>query len=175
MIKKYLVIISISLLFSSHIYSAENSAGDIAAYKKGKDDLTHLIGKNSNYKRGVDAFKQAKKYDKKKKKEKSQKRYEDAIKFFVLANGEQPNDPNILNYLGFSYRKVGDFMMAEIYYTQGLEIDPKHIGINEYLGQLYVETNRIDKAKDRLEILKNCKCKEFETLSASIKKEISKY
>ena len=66
-------------------------------------------------------------------------------------------------------------MMAEIYYTQGLEIDPKHIGINEYLGQLYLKTDRINKAKERLEILKNCKCKEFETLSASIEKNSSKY
>ena len=156
MIKKYLVLISLSLLFSGPIYSA------------GKDDLTHLIAKNSNFKKGINAIKQAKKYDKKKKIKKSKKRFEDAIKFFILANKEQPNDPDILNYLGFSYRKVGDFMMAEIYYTQGLEIDPIHIGINEYLGQLYVKTNRITKAKERLQILENCKCKEYKKLKEII-------
>ena len=35
--------------------------------------------------------------------------------------------------------------MAEIRYEQGLKINPQHIGINEYLGELYVETKRIDK------------------------------
>lgn len=175
MIKKYLILIFISLLFSGLVYSEGNVSSEKSAYKYGKEDLTHLIGKNSNFKKGVDAVRQAKKYDKKKKIEKSKKRFEDAIKFFILANKEQPNNPDILNYLGFSYRKVGDYMMAEIYYTQGLEIDPKHIGINEYLGQLYLKTDRINKAKERLEILKNCKCKEFETLSASIEKNSSKY
>jgi tetratricopeptide (TPR) repeat protein len=175
MIKKYLILIFVTLLCSSPIYSAGNESSEKSAYKYAKEDITHLIGKNSNFKKGVDAMKQAKKYEKKKKKEKSIKRFEDAIKFFVLANKELPNNPDILNYLGFCYRKVDDFMMAEIYYSQGLEIEPKHIGINEYLGQLYVETGRINKAKERLEILKNCKCKEFETLSVSIKKVNSKY
>jgi len=40
----------------------------------------------------------------------------------------------------------------------GLQVDPKHVGINEYLGELYVVTNRIDLAKERLEILKSCNC-----------------
>ena len=51
--------------------------------------------------------------------------------------------------------------MAEIYYLEGLNLDPNHKGINEYLGELYVQTNRIDLAKERLDILKNCNCKEY--------------
>ena len=107
---------------------------------------------------------------KKKKYNKAKKRYDDAIKFLILANEENPNQPDILNYLGYSYRKVGDFLMAEIYYEQGLAVDSEHIGINEYLGELYVETNRIDKAKERLEVLKNCKCEEFKELQNLISK-----
>ena len=58
---------------------------------------------------------------------------------------------------------------AEIYYLMGLEIDPKHNGINEYLGELYVQTNRIDKANERLEVLKTCNCKEYQELELIIK------
>ena len=65
--------------------------------------------------------------------------------------------------------------MAEIYYLQGLEIDPNHIGINEYLGELYVQTNRLNKAKERLQILENCNCKEFKELNDIIKRASSKY
>ena len=46
----------------------------------------------------------------------------------------------------------------------GLDIKPDHIGINEYLGELYVATNRLDLAKERLNILESCNCKEYKQL-----------
>ena len=39
---------------------------------------------------------------------------------------------------------------------------------NEYLGELYVVTNRIDLAKERLEILKSCNCEEYQELKEII-------
>ena len=54
-------------------------------------------------------------------------------------------------------------------------LESKHKEINGYLGQLYVETNRFDKAKERLKVLENCKCDEFETLKIAIKESESKY
>ena len=136
--------------------------------KKDKNDLSYLNAKNSNYKKGTDAINQAKKYLKKGKKEKSIKRFNDAIKYLILANNGNPNNPDILNLLGFSYIKVEDFIMAEIYYEQGLEIDPKHIGINGNLGELYVEKNRPDLANERLKVLENCNCEEFNELKQVI-------
>ena len=171
MIKKYLILTFITLLFYTPVFSAGISSSDKdGTWKTGKDDKLYMKGKNSNFKKATDAIKQAKKYAKKKKNNKAKKRYDDAIKFLILANEENPNQPDILNYLGYSYRKVGDFLMAEIYYEQGLAVDSEHIGINEYLGELYVETNRIDKAKERLEVLKNCKCEEFKELQNLISK-----
>ena len=83
-------------------------------------------------------------------------------------NKENPGDPDTLNLLGFSHRKIGDYDNAEIYYSMGLEINPAHIGINEYMGELFVVTNRIDKAKERLEVLKDCNCKEYSDLKQVI-------
>ena len=81
-----------------------------------------------------------------------------------------------LNYLGFTTRKLGDFETGEKYYLEGLAIEPNHIGINEYLGELYVATGRMEQAKKRLNILKNCNCKEFEELKEIIEgKKKSKY
>ena len=77
--------------------------------------------------------------------------------------------------MGFANRKVDNFKDAEIYYTMGLEIDPKHVGINEYLGELYVATNRHNLAVERLEVLKSCKCDEYEELKAVIAGKKSKY
>ena len=59
---------------------------------------------------------------------------------------------------------------------QGLTIEPNHNGINEYLGELYVVTNRIDLAKERLDVLKSCNCDEYKELKAIIDgKKKSKY
>ena len=175
MIKKYSILILITFFINNSLNSAgTNSDDQDPTWKRGNEDLSHMKGKNSNFKRGVDALNQAKKYDKKGKTDKSIKRFKDSLKFFELANEENPNEPDILNLLGFTSRKVGDYTMAEIYYEQGLELNPLHNGINEYLGELYVQTNRIDKAKERLEVLKNCNCEEFNELDAMIKKGSSK-
>ena len=171
MIKKYLILVFIILLsYSSVISAGTNSSDKDGVWKTGVDDKLYMKGKNSNFKKATDAIKQAKRYVKKEKINKAKNRFDDAIKFLILANEENPNEPEILNYLGYSFRKVGDLSMAEIYYEQGLAIDPLHIGINEYLGKLYVETNRIEKAKERLMVLKNCNCEEYDKLQNLISK-----
>ena len=60
--------------------------------------------------------------------------------------------------------------------TKFAAIEPDHVGINEYLGELYVATNRHNLAVERLEILKSCNCKEYDELKAVIAGEkVSKY
>ena len=71
--------------------------------------------------------------------------------------------------MGYTSRKIGNFTEAEKFYLTGLSIKPDHNGINEYLGELYVQTNRIDKANERLEVLKNCNCNEYKELELIIK------
>ena len=130
----------------------------------------------TDYEKAVKYVKQAKKYEEKGKTDKAQKRYQKAQKLLIASNAEIPNKADTLNYLGFTTRKLGDFETGEKYYLEGLAIEPGHIGINEYLGELYVATGRIDLAKERLNILKNCNCVEFEELKEIIEgKKKSKY
>ena len=130
----------------------------------------------TDYEKAVKYVKQAKKYEEKGKTDKAQKRYQKAQKLLIASNAEIPNKADTLNYLGFTTRKLGDFETGEKYYLEGLEIEPNHIGINEYLGELYVATGRIDLAKERLDILKNCNCEEFQELKEIIEgKKKSKY
>jgi len=126
---------------------------------------------SSNYKKGASIIKKAKKLEEKGKIEKAKKRYEKALEYLIKSNKEKPNQPDTLNYLGFALRKLGNFEEAEKYYLIGLNIKPDHNGINEYLGELYIKTNRIDLAKERLEVLKNCKCEEYEELKEIIEKK----
>ena len=165
MIKNFFlsIIISIFLITSSHSAGSSSSSGDGGSMK-------------SNYEKAVSYIKSAKKLEKKGKIEKANKKYEKAQKLLLKSNKKKPNKPDTLNYLGFTTRKLGDFESGEKYYLQGLAINPTHIGINEYLGELYVATGRHNLAVERLEILKGCNSKEYEQLKAIIAGEkVSKY
>src|SRR4030095_4748627 len=61
---------------------------------------------------------------------------------------------DVYNLMGFSLRKSGDYKQAYTFYRKALEFDPEHKGALEYLGELYVETGQLDKARDNLVLLK---------------------
>jgi len=130
---------------------------------------------SSNYDKGASLIKKAKKLESKGKIEKANKRYEKALEYLMKSNEKNPNQPDTLNYLGFTLRKLGNYEEAEKYYLQGLSIKPDHHGINEYLGELYVKTNRIDLAKERLEVLEDCNCEEYNELKEVIENNYSNY
>ena len=132
--------------------------------------------KKSLYEDAVKLVKRAGKLEKKEKLEKAKKLYSQAFSKLEKAHKSDKKNPDILNYMGFTTRKVGNFDQAEKFYLQGLKIKPNHNGINEYLGELYVATNRHNLAVERLEVLKGCDCKEYDDLKAIIAGEkISKY
>ena len=161
--KNIFVTLSVLILLSTNSYAAGSSSDSSSKVK-------------SNYDKAVTIIKAAKKYEKKGKTEKANKKYEKALGLLVLSDKEKPNKADTLNYLGFTTRKLGDYAGGEKYYLQGLALEPNHIGINEYLGELYVVTNRIDLAKERLNILKSCNCEEYNELKEIIDgKKKSKY
>ena len=130
----------------------------------------------SNYDKAVKLIKSAKKYESNGKEKKAEDRYKKAFKLLVKSNKEKPGKADTLNYLGFTSRKLGDFENAEVFYSKGLKISPYHIRINQYMGELYVTTNRIDKARERLAVLNGCECKEYTLLKEIIDgKRKSKY
>ena len=155
MIKKFLLIFIFIFGFANYSLSASSSSNGSSKIK-------------SDYEKAVSLIKSAKKYDKKGKSDKAEKRYKKAFKLLLVSNKKKPNNPDTLNYLGFTSRKLGDFEKGESYYLEGLAIEPNHIGINEYLGELYVATNRIKLAKERLNVLINCNCEEYKELKEII-------
>ena len=166
MYKKFLIVL-IFVLIAGQAFSAGGSGGS-----GGGGEAKPV----SQYQIAEKMIKKAKKFEKKNKIDKAQKHYKKAIGYLLKHNKKFPAEPDTLNYLGFTHRKIGDYENAEIYYALGLELDPKHVGINEYMGELFVVTNRIDKAKERLAVLKDCNCKEYIDLKLIIEgKKESKY
>jgi tetratricopeptide (TPR) repeat protein len=126
--------------------------------------------KSTLYNSGKKLVLRAKKLEKKNKIEKAQKLYLKALSKFEKAYKKDKKNADLLNYFGYALRKTGDFEKAEVFYLKGLELDAEHLGINEYLGELYVQTGRIELAKERLQVLKGCKCEEYDELKELIEK-----
>ena len=159
--KKIILTLFVTLMLTGNSHAAGSSSSSSSS---------------SNYDKAVKLIKSAKKYEQKEKADKAKKNYEKAQKLLIKSNDKNPNNADTLNYLGFTTRKLGDYENGEKYYLQGLAIEPSHKGINEYLGELYVVTNRIDLAKERLNVLKACNCEEYDELKEVIEgKKKSKY
>src|SRR5882672_3897447 len=78
---------------------------------------------------------------------------------------------DVYNLMGFSLRKMGEYKQAYTFYRKALDFDPEHKGALEYLGELYVETGEIDKAKQNVVLLKKlCPdgCEELADLEKAI-------
>ena len=157
---KLLLTLCFLLTFSFNLnstYAASSSGGNV-------NNQTNL------YKSGKKLVLRAKKLEEKNKIEKANKLYLKAYDKLEKAYAQNKKDANILNYLGYTLRKTGSLEKAEKFYLKGLELDAGHLGINEYLGELYVQTGRIELAKERLEVLNGCICEEYDELKELIEK-----
>ena len=167
--KKIILSLLIIFFITTNIFAAGGDSGGSSGNDGGS------TSSKTNYEKAISHINVAKKHEKKGKLDKAKKRYTKAQKLLIKSNQKKPNQADTLNYLGFTTRKLGDFENGEKYYLQGLVINPKHRGINEYLGELYVATNRHNLAVERLEVLKGCNCEEYDQLKAVIAGEKSKY
>lgn len=90
---------------------------------------------------------------------------------------EDTQQADVYNLLGFTLRKTGDTKTALTYYTKALELQPTHKAAREYLGELYVETGDVGKAREQLaELGKLCPqgCEELEDLQKAIDTKVTK-
>jgi len=99
-------------------------------------------------------------------------KYDDAIKALNALN--KPDDPRVLNWIGFSLRKSGKVDAALPYYDKALSKAPDFTPAHEYLGEAYLQMKDVAKAKDQLtQIEKLCgnqTCEEYKDLSDAIAK-----
>ena len=79
--------------------------------------------------------------------------YDAAIPYLEKAIAAEPKNADAQNYLGYSYRKLGNRDKAFEHYGLALAIEPDHLGANEYLGELYLEMGQVAKAEERLKVL----------------------
>jgi tetratricopeptide (TPR) repeat protein len=115
--------------------------------------------KPKEYKAGLQAIKQ--------------KDWQGGVDWMTKAVAVTPKDPDALNWLGYSYRKLGRYPEAVENYNKALALDPDHRGVHEYLGEAYLEMGQLDEAKKHLAVLdKLCwlPCEPYSELKESIEK-----
>ncbi len=80
----------------------------------------------------------------------NQERYADA--FDALERTQEAVGPHadVLNYMGFTSRKLGRLDDALGYYREALRLDPNHLGATEYLGELYIQMGELEHARTQL-------------------------
>ena len=100
-------------------------------------------------------------------------KFQVAIKHLEQAARISPNNPDVYNLLGYSHRKLDQLEKAFDYYWKALKLDPRHLGANEYIGELYLRTNNLKKAEEHLAVLDDVclfGCDEYDDLKDAIEK-----
>ena len=101
------------------------------------------------------------------------KNWPEALKRYAIALKRNPDNADLHNYLGFSYRNAGKMDLAFKHYLRAIELDPRHRGAHEYIGEAYLMVGNLAKAKEHLAALdKLCffSCEEYRDLKQAIQR-----
>lgn len=98
----------------------------------------------------------------------------EAVKRFSRATLRDPDNADLQNNLGFSYRKLGQLEPAFKHYHRALALNPRHRGAHEYIGEAYLMAGDLANARKHLEELRKIcllPCGEL----ADLDREIAEY
>jgi tetratricopeptide (TPR) repeat protein len=97
-------------------------------------------------------------------------KYEDAIQAFRALGHD--DSAEVANYVGYAYRKIGDYELSKVWYDRALAADPDHVRTWEYYGLWHLEQGNKLKAQDFLDkvhaLCGNTTCQEYIDLKAAI-------
>jgi len=82
------------------------------------------------------------------------KEWPEAVRLFKRAEMRHPDHADLQNILGFSYRNLKQYDLAFKHYRRAIELDPRHRGAHEYLGETYLITGDLAGAEKHLAALK---------------------
>lgn len=97
--------------------------------------------------------------------------YAAALPLLQQVVARDPQNADAYNLMGYATRKSGDANGSLRYYTTALQIDPKHLGAHEYIGEAYLMLGRPQEAEQhlaRLDSLCLFGCSEYRMLKTAI-------
>ena len=94
-----------------------------------------------------------------------------AVAKLRIAERRNPDSADLHNFLGFSHRNLKQFDLAFKHYKRAIEIDPRHRGAHEYIGEAYLMVGDLPSAEKHLATLKGIcllGCEELADLEKAI-------
>jgi Flp pilus assembly protein TadD len=94
-----------------------------------------------------------------------------AIRSLSSAALRDTRNADIENYLGYAYRQSGQLPVAFTHYERALQLNPRHRGAHEYIGEAYLMANNLAKAEEHLAALQRIcliPCEEYEDLKKAV-------
>src|SRR6202022_1530897 len=85
----------------------------------------------------------------------------------------QDDRADVANLIGYSYRKLGDYKISQIWYERALKADPNHVKTWQYYGLWQVEQGNRDSAQyhlHRIAALAGTNSEEYRSLAAALEK-----
>jgi len=79
----------------------------------------------------------------------------------------------VANLIGYSYRKLGDYKVSQIWYERALKADPDHVKTWQYYGLWQVEQGNRDQAQyhlNKIAQLTGTTSEEYRSLAAALDK-----
>jgi tetratricopeptide (TPR) repeat protein len=79
--------------------------------------------------------------------------------------------PNVANLIGYSYRKLGDYKLSQVWYERALQADPNHVLTWNYYGLWQIEQGNRDQAQyhlSRIAAICGTDCTEYKSLAAAL-------
>jgi tetratricopeptide (TPR) repeat protein len=79
--------------------------------------------------------------------------------------------PNVANLIGYSYRKLGDYKLSQVWYERALKADPNHVLTWQYYGLWQIEQGNWDQAEyylSRIAAICGTDCEEYRSLAAAL-------
>ena len=102
------------------------------------------------------------------------KDWAEAVRRFERAKLRHPDQADLHNLLGFSYRNLRQYEPAFAAYRRAIEIDPRHRGAHEYIGETYLATGDLAGAQKHLAALRAICVLPCEEL-ADLEKAVAQY
>jgi predicted Zn-dependent protease len=99
------------------------------------------------------------------------KNYAGAMPLLQQVVAKDPKNADAYTLMGYATRKSGDANGSLQYYNTALGLDPKHIGAHEYVGEAYLQLDRLPEAEQhlaRLDSLCTFGCQEYRDLKAAV-------
>jgi tetratricopeptide (TPR) repeat protein len=81
--------------------------------------------------------------------------------------------PNVANLIGYSYRKLGDYKLSQVWYERALKADPNHVLTWNYYGLWQIEQGNREQAEyhlSRIAAICGTDCAEYRSLAEALEK-----